>query len=109
MADAVAGRRMRKLDRTSAEQAAKTYNPTLAPLDPLLSKYINGSFVLFARISRLLLLNLHLRPVRIDGHPRANGLLDTIMVCKAHGIKVPVEFEDTTVLETLETAVVHEW
>ena len=35
--------------------------------------------------------------------------LDTIMVCKAHGIKVPVEFEDPTVLETLETAVVHEW
>ncbi|KAK4700058.1 acid phosphatase, partial [Phenoliferia sp. Uapishka_3] len=83
--------RMRKIDRASAEQAAKTYNPTLAVLDPLLSKYINGG------------------PVRIDGHPRANGLLDTIMVCKAHGIKVPSEFEDPAVLQTLETAVVHEW
>lgn len=31
------------------------------------------------------------------------------MVCKAHGIVVPKEFEDTTVLETLESAVVHEW
>jgi hypothetical protein len=49
------------------------------------------------------------RPIRIDGSPRANGILDTIMVCKAHGIKVPSEFEDVKVLETLEAAVVHEW
>jgi acid phosphatase len=31
------------------------------------------------------------------------------MVCRAHGIKVPKEFEDIKVLETLEHAVLHEW
>lgn len=49
------------------------------------------------------------RTVRIDGHPRANGILDTIMVCKAHGIQAPKEFDDLNVLEKLESAVVHEW
>ncbi|KAM0751178.1 phosphoglycerate mutase-like protein [Meredithblackwellia eburnea MCA 4105] len=83
--------KMRKLDRQSADQAAKTWNPTLMPLDSSLSKFIGGN------------------PIRIDGHPRANGILDTVMVCRAHGIKVPKELEDPNTLEILERSVVHEW
>ncbi|KAI5480425.1 acid phosphatase [Pseudohyphozyma bogoriensis] len=82
--------RMRRLDEESAKRAALTWNPSLAPLDSLIGKYING-------------------PVRIDGHPRANGILDTVMVCLAHKIRVPKEFDDEKLLETLENAVVHEW
>lgn len=53
---------------------------------------------------------LHNRsPLRIDSKPRANGILDTIYVSRAHGIRTPVEFQDPLVLKTLEQAVVHEW
>ncbi|GAA6048612.1 hypothetical protein JCM3770_002056 [Rhodotorula araucariae] len=53
--------------------------------------------------------SLHHRPaLRIDSAPRASGVLDTIFVCKAHGIKVPPELEDLKTLRTLEVAIVHE-
>lgn len=45
----------------------------------------------------------------IDSKPQASGILDTIYVARAHGIKTPAEFQDLKVLRTLETAVVHEW
>lgn len=48
-------------------------------------------------------------PIRIDGHPRVSGILDTIKVCQAHGIPVPAEFNDPVVMEKLERAVVGEW
>ena len=40
--------------------AAIAWNPTLEPLDEKLSKYIGGN------------------PVRLDGRPRASGILDTV-------------------------------
>lgn len=40
--------------------AATTYNPSLARLDDKLSKYIQGN------------------PVRVDGKPRASGIMDTV-------------------------------
>jgi hypothetical protein len=40
--------------------AADAYNPTLEYLDKRLSKYINGN------------------PIRVDGRPRASGILDTV-------------------------------
>ncbi|EJD05488.1 phosphoglycerate mutase-like protein [Fomitiporia mediterranea MF3/22] len=74
-----------------AQAAAAAYNHTLEPLDEKLSKYIGG------------------RPVRIDGQPRASGILDTIKASMANGIKVPPEFEDKEVLDLIERAVVTEW
>lgn len=40
--------------------AAAAYNHTLEPLDKKLSKYLGGN------------------PIRIDGKPRASGILDTV-------------------------------
>lgn len=82
---------MRVLDRISADQAAKKHNKSLEWLDPLISKYTDGV------------------PLRIDSSPRANGILDTLYVARAHGIRTPDEFEDPKVLRALEEAVVHEW
>lgn len=74
-----------------AKAAAEKYNPTLAHLDDKLSKYIDGN------------------PIRIDGRPRASGILDTVRSAIAHGIKVPPEFEDASVVDVIERAVVDEW
>jgi acid phosphatase len=84
-------RRLRTLDATSIKLAASAYNPELATLDRVLVPVLGGT------------------GLRIDSTPRANGVLDTLMVCRAHGIKVPSVFEDTKVLRVLETGVVHEW
>ncbi|KAG8830654.1 hypothetical protein FRC18_007770 [Serendipita sp. 400] len=48
-------------------------------------------------------------PVRIDGKPRASGILDTIRAAKAHGIRVPKDFNDPEVMDLIEYAVVQEW
>lgn len=49
--------------------AASAYNHTLEPLDKRISKYIGGV------------------PIRIDGKPRASGVMDTVslsrMICIA--------------------------
>ncbi|KAK7043031.1 hypothetical protein VNI00_008769 [Paramarasmius palmivorus] len=71
--------------------AASAFNPTLEPLDKKLSKYIGG------------------KPVRVDGKPRASGIMDTIRAAAAHNIKVPPEFEDKGVVDTIERAVIAEW
>ncbi|KAL1716674.1 histidine phosphatase superfamily [Schizophyllum commune] len=73
-----------------AQAAAAAYNPSLETLDKKLSKYTGG-------------------PIRIDGKPRASGILDTIRAATAHGIKVPPEFEEKAVVDVLERAVVNEW
>ncbi|GAA5999702.1 hypothetical protein JCM10207_005872 [Rhodosporidiobolus poonsookiae] len=83
-------RRLRALDTASIKQAALTHNPSLAALDPILEPIVGS-------------------PVRIDSSPRANGILDTLLVCRAHGIGVPPALEDPGLLRTLEDAVVHEW
>ncbi|KAI0702036.1 phosphoglycerate mutase-like protein [Cerioporus squamosus] len=74
-----------------AQAAAASWNKTLEPLDKKLSKYIGGN------------------PVRLDGKPRASGILDTIRAADAHGVKVPPEFHEKGVLEVIEKAVVTEW
>ncbi|GAA5933148.1 hypothetical protein JCM1841_003692 [Sporobolomyces salmonicolor] len=83
-------RRLRELDTASIKEAARLYNPTLAPLDAVLAQIVGD-------------------PLRIDSSPRANGILDTVLACHAHGVKVPPELDDPTTLRTLENAVVHEW
>ncbi|KAF5329835.1 hypothetical protein D9758_018348 [Tetrapyrgos nigripes] len=65
---------------------ASTYNHTLEPLDKKLSKYIGGN------------------PIRIDGNRERQ-----IRAASTHGIKVPPEFEEKVVIDTLEKAIVTEW
>ncbi|KAK7436892.1 hypothetical protein VKT23_018912 [Stygiomarasmius scandens] len=74
-----------------AQAAASAYNHTLEPLDKKLSKYIGGN------------------PIRVDGKPRASGILDTIRAATAHNIKIPPEFEERGVIDVIERAVVTEW
>ncbi|OCB89129.1 phosphoglycerate mutase-like protein [Sanghuangporus baumii] len=83
--------RLEQLLINFAKAAAAAYNHTLEPLDEKLSKYIGG------------------RPVRVDGQPRASGIMDTIRASKAHGIKVPPEFQDERIVGLIEKAVVTEW
>ncbi|KAL5498675.1 hypothetical protein ACEPAH_2030 [Sanghuangporus vaninii] len=83
--------RLEQLLMNFAKAAAAAYNHTLEPLDAKLSKYIGG------------------RPIRVDGQPRASGIMDTIRASKAHGIKVPPEFQDEQILGLIEKAVVTEW
>ncbi|KAH8830007.1 histidine phosphatase superfamily [Flagelloscypha sp. PMI_526] len=56
----VSCKRLELLKLGFAQAAATAYNPTLEPLDKRISKYIGGN------------------PIRIDGKPRASGILDTI-------------------------------
>ncbi|KAF9517796.1 hypothetical protein BS47DRAFT_1371232 [Hydnum rufescens UP504] len=71
--------------------AAEKYNPLLTTLDGRLSRYIGGN------------------PVRIDGKPRASGILDTIRAAVSHDVKVPAEFKDPEIMRPIEEAVVAEW
>jgi len=63
--------------------AAAAYNATLEPLDKKLSKYLGGN------------------PIRVDGKPRASGILDTIRAAVANDVKVPPEFEDKAVVDVI--------
>lgn len=62
------------LDRSFADAAARALNHTLEPLDAEIAPHNDG------------------RPPRIDGHPRLNGLFDTVSAAQAHGIPVPEVF-----------------
>ncbi|TEB31839.1 phosphoglycerate mutase-like protein [Coprinellus micaceus] len=74
-----------------AEAAAEKYNPSLSELDEKLSKFINGN------------------PVRVDGKPRASGILDTVRSSIAHGIDVPDELKDKNTTDLIEQAITAEW
>ncbi|PPQ68920.1 hypothetical protein CVT24_007664 [Panaeolus cyanescens] len=84
-------KRLEILQVSFAKAAAEAYNHTLERLDSKLSKYIDGN------------------PIRVDGKPRASGVMDTIRAAIAHGIQVPPEFEDKSIVNTIEKAVVTEW
>ncbi|KAF9447139.1 phosphoglycerate mutase-like protein [Macrolepiota fuliginosa MF-IS2] len=84
-------KRLEILQISFAKAAAEAYNPMLGHLDKKVSKYINGN------------------PIRVDGRPRASGIMDTIRASIAHGIRVPPEFEDKGVVDLIEQAVVQEW
>ncbi|KAI0073642.1 phosphoglycerate mutase-like protein [Panus rudis PR-1116 ss-1] len=74
-----------------AQAAASSWNSVLEPLDKKVSKYIGGN------------------PIRLDGKPRASGILDTIRAAVAHGMPVPPEFKEKGVTDVIEKAVVQEW
>ncbi|KAJ7512066.1 histidine phosphatase superfamily [Mycena galericulata] len=84
-------KRLEYLQIGFAQAAAAAYNQTLEPLDKYISKYLDG------------------RPIRIDGRPRASGVLDTVRAAVAHGVKVPPEFEEKSIIDVIEQAVVNEW
>ncbi|TFK22143.1 phosphoglycerate mutase-like protein [Coprinopsis marcescibilis] len=84
-------KRLEALQIGFAKAAADAYNPTLERLDATLSKYIDGN------------------PIRVDGRPRASGIFDTIRSAVAHGIEVPAEFKNETIISSIERAVTSEW
>ncbi|KAN0059671.1 hypothetical protein ACQY0O_008243 [Thecaphora frezii] len=83
--------RLRALDRAFADAAARALNPTLEKLDERLAPYFNGA------------------KLRVDGHPRLNGVFDTIRAAHSHGLKVPPVFLEDEVQTTVESAIVKEW
>ncbi|OSD08745.1 phosphoglycerate mutase-like protein [Trametes coccinea BRFM310] len=87
----LACKRLEILQVGFAHAAAAAWNSTLEPLDKKISKYIGGN------------------PVRLDGKPRASGILDTIRAAEAHGVDVPPEFKEKGVIDLIEKAVVTEW
>ncbi|KAI8985872.1 histidine phosphatase superfamily [Pilobolus umbonatus] len=50
----------------------------------------------------------YVKEVSLDSHPSANGILDTVISAKVHGLKVPSDI-DNKLLEDLERVVVNEW
>ncbi|CAG7847442.1 SubName: Full=Related to acid phosphatase ACP2 {ECO:0000313/EMBL:CCA68201.1} [Serendipita indica DSM 11827] len=84
-------RRLERLNASFGKAVAEGLNSTLKPLDQHLSKYLGGE------------------PVRVDGKPKASGILDTIRAAKAHNIQLPGEFNDQRTVDLLESAVVTEW
>lgn len=99
---------LRLLDERYADEAAAELNDSLRPLDAPLGKFTKDGCV------------AHLRragadddttssKVRIDGHPRVNGLLDTIAAARPHGVPYPREFDDPETDRLLETATIYEW
>jgi len=89
--NAAACERLKTLMLKFAQAATLAWNPTLEPLDEKISKYIGGN------------------PVRLDGQPRASGILDTVRAARAHGIKIPAAFYSKAIMDPLERAVVEEW
>ncbi|KAF7980274.1 hypothetical protein HWV62_39031 [Athelia sp. TMB] len=89
--NALACPKLRTLLYSFAQAAAAAHNATLAPLDATLSKYLNGA------------------PLRVDGSPRASGVMDTVRAARAHGIAVPPPLSDARVVRVIEAAVVAEW
>jgi len=83
--------RLKVLMISFAKAAAVAYNPTLEPLDDKLSKFIEG------------------KPVRLDGTPRASGILDTVRATTAHGVNIPAELQEKQNIDLIEAAVVAEW
>ncbi|KAL4254370.1 Histidine phosphatase superfamily protein [Abortiporus biennis] len=87
----LACKRLEILQIGFAQAAAAAWNHTLEPLDKKISKYIND------------------QPIRLDGKPRASGVLDTVRSAVAHDVVVPPEFKEKGVIDVIEKAVVQEW
>ena len=82
----------RKLDEFFAAQAALLWNPHLAKYDPDIKPHTEGHVI------------------RVDSHPRLNGIMDTVNASIAHGVAVPRCFVDNQQLtRDMERAVVTEW
>ncbi|KAF7350450.1 Acid phosphatase [Mycena venus] len=102
-------KRLEYLQIGFAQAAAAAYNQTLEPLDKHVSKVRTTTVQNPERKENILFKYLDGRPIRIDGKPRASGVLDTVRAAIAHGVKVPPEFEDKAIVDVIEQAVVAEW
>ncbi|KAG0700578.1 histidine phosphatase superfamily [Suillus ampliporus] len=91
VSNTLACKRLAILEVQFAQAAVAAWNSRLEPLDKKVSKYIGGN------------------PLRLDGTPRASGILDTVRSAAAHGFKVPQEFSDDNVIDLIEAAVTAEW
>ncbi|KAG2105162.1 histidine phosphatase superfamily [Suillus cothurnatus] len=91
VSNTLACKRLALLELQFAEAAVAVWNSRLEPLDKKVSKYLGG------------------RPLRLDGTPRASGILDTVRSAAAHGFRVPPEFMDDNVIGLIEAAVTAEW
>jgi len=78
------------MNKAFAQAAADMFNPLLEKLDEKVEKYVGA-------------------PLRIDGKPRASGVLDTLRAAQAHDLRVPPEFEEKEVSELIERSVTTEW
>jgi acid phosphatase len=83
--------RLRVLDGQFAAFAASQHASHLATFDAAVAPHCDGTLP------------------RVDGHPRLNGIVDTIRAAQAHALPVPKVFERPDVVEAFETAVVDEW
>ncbi|CED83159.1 Lysosomal & prostatic acid phosphatases [Phaffia rhodozyma] len=83
--------RLRDLDKQFSRAAALAYNDTLKPLDKKIGKHVGG------------------KEIRVDSNPSASGIMDSIRAAEANGLKIPAEFNDPDVRDTLERAIVSEW
>ncbi|KAG1811722.1 phosphoglycerate mutase-like protein [Suillus subaureus] len=91
VSNTLACKRLALLELQFAEAAVAVWNSRLEPLDKKVSRYLGG------------------RPLRLDGTPRASGILDTVRSAAAHGFRVPPEFMDDNVIGVIEAAVTAEW
>ncbi|PWN46109.1 phosphoglycerate mutase-like protein [Ceraceosorus guamensis] len=83
--------RLRALDAQFASMAAQVHNARLSAFDEGIAPHCDGA------------------PPRIDGHPRLNGILDTVRAAVAHGVPFPSVFEEPDTMRVVERAVVDEW
>lgn len=83
--------RLRQLDSEFSKMAAALHNPRLVKYDDAIAPHCDG------------------QPPRVDGHPRLNGVLDTVRASVAHGLAVPEAFHDIKMMDDVERAVVDEW
>lgn len=86
---------LQRLDAHFSRQAARLLNPWLATLDPVLSPHLSQDGA---------------TKLRVDGHPRLSGVLDSLRCAKAHSMGVPeVLRENGELVDGLEGAVCREW
>ncbi|KEI39681.1 uncharacterized protein L969DRAFT_87674 [Mixia osmundae IAM 14324] len=83
-------KRLYRLDKEAQQLAKVEHEEALAGLDDKIARFFPN-------------------PIRVDSHPRANGILDTINAARSHGMHVPEPFLDPVVLRTLERAVLAEF
>lgn len=83
--------RLHILMQKYAAEAAELYNPVLARYDHLVSPSDCG----------------HLP--RVNASPAVSGLVDTIRAMEAHDLPIPTPFQDSSLLDLMERAVLHEW
>ncbi|SNX83040.1 related to acid phosphatase ACP2 precursor [Melanopsichium pennsylvanicum] len=82
--------RLAALDKAFADATARAFNPSLAEFDAQFESATGA------------------KP-RVDGRPRLNGVLDSVMAARAHGFAIPPALSDPRFMKKVEDAIVSEW